>query len=135
MKGLVRSKLILTLAALLMIGAAIAVPLSGKIIHSHAAPSTVGSEPTWAFPFPTGTSVSIGPKGIHGDNFRSIVDDRTHTVYHFANPRDPDSLDLVLEPEQTGTSSIATTPLASGTVLAVWAKCHVVLIDYGNGWW
>jgi outer membrane protein assembly factor BamB len=135
MKGFLRSKLLLSLAALVMLAAAVAIPLSRNIIHSHAAPSTVGPEPAWALPFPTGTSVSIGPKGIHGDNFRSIVDDRTHTVYRFANPTDPDSLDLVLEPEQTGTSSVATTPLASGTVLAVWAKCHVVLIDYGNGWW
>jgi len=135
MKRLLKSKLVQACITMILLAGAIAIPLSVTIRHSHAAPSTVGSEPTWALPFPTGTNVSIGPKGIHGDNFRSIQDDRTHSVYQFTNPTAPDSLDLVLEPEQTGTSSIATTPLASGTVLAVWAKCHVALIDYGNGWW
>jgi outer membrane protein assembly factor BamB len=64
-----------------------------------------------------------------------MVDDRTHTVYSFTNYTDPDSLDVVLEPEKLGRSSLAATALANGTVLAVWAQCHLALIDYGNGWW
>ena len=120
------------ITSLLLIAALIGVISAGEPVFAQAA---VGPEPTWAFPFPTGTSVSIGPKGIHGDNFKSIQDDRTGTVYKFTNPKDPDSLDLLLEPEVKGTASIAVTPLASGTVLAVWAECHVVLIDYGSGWW
>lgn len=38
----------------------------------HAA----GTQPTWAFPFPTGTSVNIGPLGLHDHNFGSMQDDR-----------------------------------------------------------
>src|SRR5258706_13003239 len=36
MKGFLRSKLVLSLAAFIMIAAAIVIPLSGNIIHSHA---------------------------------------------------------------------------------------------------
>src|SRR5437660_11350692 len=37
MKGLLRSRLILTIAALIMIAAAVVIPLSGSITHSFAA--------------------------------------------------------------------------------------------------
>ncbi len=45
MKELLRSKLALTLVALVMIAAAIAIPLSGSIIHSHAASPTSTAAP------------------------------------------------------------------------------------------
>jgi hypothetical protein len=90
---------------------------------------------SWALPFQSGTSVSIGPLGLHDHNFKSMADDRTGTVFTFNKNLDPDSLDIVLEPETTGTSSIPTTSLANGTVLAVWSACQLVLIDHENGWW
>ena len=136
MKGFLRSKFCMTIAAFVMIAAVIAIPLSGKIIHSRAAPSTVGSEPTWALPFPTGTSVYIGPLGLHDHNFRSMLDDSTRKVYTFTNPLDPDSLDFVLASQTPGgTSTTPTTAISSGTVLAVWAACQLVLVHHGNGWW
>jgi len=39
MKGFLKSKLVLSLAALVMIAAAVAIPLTGSIGHSHAAPA------------------------------------------------------------------------------------------------
>lgn len=52
MKRFLRSKLVLSFTAIVMIAAAIAIPLSGSITHSHAATSAgspqVGTEPTWS---------------------------------------------------------------------------------------
>src|SRR5713226_3253758 len=39
MKRFLRSKLVLTLVTLVMLASAIAIPLSGRIVHSHAASS------------------------------------------------------------------------------------------------
>lgn len=86
-------------------------------------------------PFPRGTKVSIGPEGLHGDNFRNISDDRTGKLYTLSGPNDHDSLDIVLHPTALGTTTIPTTPLRAGVVLAVWRACQVVLIDHGGGLW
>lgn len=112
-------------------------------------------EPVWRFPFAKGTTMTIGEKGLHGDNYPYVpvcatLDpaaakgytqcalpgatgatqgaDATGTQYTFDNPTfDQASLDLL------STSPIEA--LADGTVLARWDRCHVVLIDHGNGWW
>lgn len=101
-------------------------------IPTHAA----GAQPTWALPFSAGTSVYIGPLGLHDHNFGSMKDDRTGKVFTFPNKRTNDSLDFVLATQTPGgTSTIPTTSAASGTVLAVWGICQLVLIDHNNGWW
>lgn len=107
-------------------------------IQSHqAAHAAIGMAPSWALPYPTGARVSIGPSGLHGDNFQTITDDTPGAkTYTLTNQKDPDALDLVLEPEVPGgTASIPTLPLAAGKVLAVQKACHAVLIDHGDGWW
>src|SRR5260370_31374227 len=111
--------------------------VSASLVSRNAAhAATIGSAPSWALPYAAGTSISIGPFGLHDDNFSAITDDTLGAKpYTFTNPTDKDALDFVLEPEVTGTASIPTTPLASGKVLAVQSACHVVLIDHGAGWW
>src|SRR5216683_1988653 len=129
-------KLILALPILVLITFAGFVSPFGFVLHAHAASLATGAEPIWALPFPTGTSISIGPFGLHGDNFGSMVDKRTGQVFTFDNQTDNDSLDVLLEPVQPqGTATIPTTSLASGTVLAVWPECQLILIDHGHGWW
>jgi hypothetical protein len=98
---------------------------------------TVGpaQPPPLQMPFPRGTHISIGPLGLHDNNFASILDDRTGKVYTFSGNRAPVSLDFVLQPPATGTATIPTTSLRTGVVLAVWKACQVVLIDHGGGLW
>jgi hypothetical protein len=86
-------------------------------------------------PYPRGTKVSIGFKGLHGENFGSVSDDRTGKLYTLRNDMAADSLDIVLHPGGLGTTTIPTTPLRAGVVLAVWKACQVVLIDHGGGLW
>src|SRR6266700_3918680 len=57
MKGFIRSKLFSALAALVMITAAVVIPLSGSIIHTHAQSTVTFTE------FNVSTSGS-GPEGI-----------------------------------------------------------------------
>jgi len=126
-----------------MLAAAIAIPLASSITHSHGALSAtspqVGTEPTWGLPFRNYTSVSIGSFRLHGDNFSSVKDDSSGMVFTLnLNTLSNASMDMVLEPEMPTfgiTSLVPAVPLANGTVLAVWKTCHVVLIDYHNGWW
>jgi streptogramin lyase len=94
---------------------------------------SVGPQPVWHLPFPPGTQVEIGLKGLHGDNFPSITDDTTHLTYSFPNTQDADSIDL-LNLDKNNTSE-PPRPLASGIVLATNSACHFVLIDHGYGWW
>ncbi len=111
--------------------------ISASIQSHQAVHAAIGPAPSWALPYPTGTHISIGSFGLHGDNFQAITDDTPGAKpYTLINQKDPDALDLVLEPEvSSGTASTPTLPLAAGKVLAVQKACHVVLIDHGAGWW
>src|SRR5436305_10510589 len=79
MKRFLRSKLFLTLAALVMIAAGIVVPLSGHIPHSHAtAPSSpsiiatipVSNEPTGIAVNPNINRIYVG----HGGSEIAVID-------------------------------------------------------------
>ena len=63
MKRFLRSKLFLSLAALVILAAAVAIPLSGAIRHSHAQGTVTFTE----FPIPTSNStpndITTGPDG------------------------------------------------------------------------
>jgi YVTN family beta-propeller protein len=117
-------------------------PTTNRVYVANSNDNTVsviadgpGSGANWAFPFAAGTSAQIGLYGIHDDNFSGMQDDRTHATFAFANYTATTALDIVLPPSTLGTSTIPATSVASGTVLAVWAPCQLVLIDHGNGWW
>ena len=66
MKRFFKSKLVLSLVALIMIAAAITIPLSGSIGRSHAAPPSTAGVVT-GFPIPTANSgaeyITSGPDG------------------------------------------------------------------------
>ncbi len=96
----------------------------------------MSSGPAWGFPFETGTQVTLGPLGLHDDNFSSVPG-KNGTIYlkgYGKNPDDPNnpgvpdaSLDLL--PAQLATPVI---PIAAGTIVSVWPLCHLVFIDLGN---
>jgi hypothetical protein len=125
-------------ASVLLIFIVISSLLVSASIQSHQdVHAAIGPAPSWMLPYPTGTPISIGSFGLHGDNFQSITDDTPGAKsYTLTNQADPDALDLVLEPEiPSGTASTPTLPVAEGKVLAVQKACHVVLVDHGNSWW
>jgi len=62
MKGFLRSKLVMTIAALIMIAAAVIVSFSGAITHSHAAPASSGA--LWA----TGHDADLHCASTNGGN-------------------------------------------------------------------
>lgn len=109
---------------------------------TSAAPA-VASGAVFAFPYPAGTVVTPGSKGLHDDNF-SYLDDRAAaspvgTGYTLAGAGLPTanppgvgdaSLDLVVSKP-----GIPVIPLAAGTVLASSAYCQTVLVDHGSGSW
>src|SRR5260370_19901113 len=64
MKGFLRSRLSLTLAAFIMVSAAIAIPLSNNIIHSHAQGTVTFTE----YPIPTSNSLPLGITAGHDGN-------------------------------------------------------------------
>lgn len=87
MNGFLRSKLVLSLAALIMIAAAIAIPLSGSITRAHAQGTVTISE----FSIPTSNSnpvdITSGPDGnlwfveFNGDKIGKITPTGTVTEY------------------------------------------------------
>ena len=81
----------------------------------------------WGLPYAAGTSVSIGPKGLHGENFGSLPGGYTLTGSSSVSEA---SLDLVVTAPGTPVY-----PLSSGTVLEAWSGCNVVLVDHGGGTW
>jgi hypothetical protein len=85
-------------------------------------------------PFPAGTRAYIGPKEAHADNFGSILDQRTGAVLSFGNRGALASLDVVLDGDKIGTATVPATALDSGTVLAVWNTCQVLVIDHHGTW-
>ena len=68
MKGLFRSKLVLTLVALVLIASAIAIPLAGSITHSHAASSktqpSLRDTPAWNYISSAGQMMILRKLGI-----------------------------------------------------------------------
>ncbi len=64
MKGFLRSRLSLTLAAFIMVSAAIAIPLSNNIIHSHAQGTVTFTE----YPITTSNSLPLGITAGHDGN-------------------------------------------------------------------
>lgn len=132
------------LMGLLALLAVLGVLLFGALISRQPghAQATVGPEPLWALPFPTGKPVSWGISGLHAGNFPQIP--LQNPVYFLGNKTQPDaSLDLgvvdrshwVSDGAGYFKSTIPTTPLASGRVLYWWAQCNALLIDHYNGWW
>lgn len=100
-----------------------------------AAPDGVTTANATGFPFATGTKVTTGALGVHGDNFacldsRSSGDHCAPGYYSLAGSEVGDaSLDLLAF---EGTAVI---PLAPGTVLAASPYCQTVLVDHGSGVW
>jgi hypothetical protein len=77
--------------------------ITASIQLHQAVHAAIGPAPSWALPYPTGTHISIGSSGLHGDNFQSITDDTPGAKpYTLTDQTDPDALDLVLEPEVAG---------------------------------
>lgn len=131
MKIFTRSKFARILILLVVIVGAFFIS-SQSLFHVDAAPSQVGPEPTWSLPFPTGTQASIGSLGLHDHNFFAVTDDSTHKHFTFNNYGQGYNYSLDFIPVNVASPI---TPLASGTVLAVQKRCHIVIIDHGNGWW
>ncbi len=79
MKRFLRSKLVLTLAALIMIAAAVVIPLSGSIAHSHAQAifPSITPNPTSG---PAGTVVKVNGSGWTPGNVIDITLDSSTVV-------------------------------------------------------
>jgi len=82
MKDFIRSKLVLTLCTLVMLVSAVAIPLSGKIIHSHAAATS--SQASWNIVsspnIGTGENRLSGVSGVSANDIWSVGSSQNNGV-------------------------------------------------------
>jgi hypothetical protein len=114
------------------------VPVPASVDAAGTVTASVSHMSVWqlfglalGLPFPEGASVSVGPKGVHADNFGSTTGGPTGVIKF---PGDgykttPASLDLV------ATAGGEVRPVAAGVVISAWTDCDLAVVDHGGGLW